>query len=91
MTDLELVERLDRLLALIQGQPLSRGWLDLSQASRYTSLSKSTLSRAILAGKLKASRTSGKILTRRTWIDQFLFYGHNKRLTLIERKALEDL
>lgn len=90
MNDPELVKRLDKLETLIQSQPLSRGWLGLSQAGRYTSLSKSTLSRAIQAGKLKASRTSGKILIRRTQLDQFIFYGHNKRLTLIERKTLED-
>lgn len=91
MTDLERIEaKLDRLEKLIQRQPISGGWLDLRRASHYSGLSKTTLSRAIQAGKLRASKTSGKILIRQTWLDKFLIFGSCRRLNFSERQQLED-
>ncbi len=47
-------------------------WLSLKDAKEYSSLSVSTLRRAIAKGELKASRKSGKILLKRNNIDKFL-------------------
>mgnify|MGYP001997152667 CR=1 FL=1 len=47
-------------------------WLDLSQTAKYTNLSRSTIRRSVTAGQLKASRKTGKLLFKRSDIDQWL-------------------
>ncbi len=47
-------------------------WLDIKKAIQYSSLSNSTLKRAIRRGNLKASKVSGKILIKSDWLDQYL-------------------
>lgn len=47
-------------------------WLSLTDASRYTNLSRATIRRNIAKGKIKCSRAVGKIMIRREDIDRFL-------------------
>ena len=47
-------------------------WLTLKEITLYTSLSESTIRRAIQKGELKVSKATGKLLFRRSWVDNFL-------------------
>lgn len=55
---------------------IKNGWMDLKDASEYSSLSKSTLNRSINRGLLKSSKITGKTLVKIEWIDRFL-EGHS--------------
>ena len=46
-------------------------WMCIKDIVKYTKLSESTIRRAIKKG-LKVSRRTGKLLCRRSWIDQWL-------------------
>lgn len=63
-------------------------WLDLKAAIEYSGLSRSTLKRAVYAGKLKCARgVVGKMMFRREWLDLFIL-GHSGRLSAVERTRL---
>ncbi len=47
-------------------------WMSLNEACEYSRLSPSTLRRAIQLSKIKVSKTTGKYLFKRIWIDAFL-------------------
>ena len=66
-----LMEWLDRIEKKIDGNPSNR-YLDIIEASAYTSLSVSTLRRYISKGELKCSRKLGKILFKESDIDRWL-------------------
>ena len=58
----------------IQAQLLKNNqdeWMCMKDVVKYTKLSDSTIRRAIKKG-LRVSRQTGKILCRRSWIDQWL-------------------
>ena len=63
------------------------GWLDIKQAVTYSACSKSTLLRVIHSGKLKSVKRGGKIRLKISWLDQWLLFGHSKRLTQIEKDS----
>ena len=65
------------------------GWLDLAGAVSYSSLSRSSLLRAVRSDRLKCSKENGKLMFRIRWIDQFLLFGHCNRLTPKQRTDLE--
>lgn len=47
-------------------------WLSLTDASRYTNLSRATIRKNIEKGKIKCNRSVGKIMIRRDELDRFL-------------------
>lgn len=61
----KIEQKLDRIL-------ISSKWLDIKKAVLFSSLSESTLKRAIRQGTLKASRTTGKILIKDEWLNNYL-------------------
>ena len=69
-----LMEWLDRIEKKIDGNPSNR-YLDIIEASSFTSLSVSTLRRYISRGELKCSRKLGKILFKASDIDRWLKNG----------------
>lgn len=70
----------------------NRQWFTVTLASEYSGLSERTLRRAILEGKLKASRTCsrGKYLIAKRNLDAFLMFGRC-RLSSIEKHQLEEI
>jgi len=50
----------------------SRKWLNIKQASQYTSVSESTLRRAVKSGTLRVSKVSGKLLFKIEDLDGWL-------------------
>ena len=51
---------------------VSKGWLDLTAASTYCSLSPSTIRRSIRSGQLKTSKSTGKLMFKIEWLDKWL-------------------
>ena len=47
-------------------------WLNLHDACNYTTLSRIKIRRACMAGELKVSRATGKLLFRKEWLDRWL-------------------
>ena len=72
MTEFAILEKLDRIEKLIAEGRMSDRWISLDEAVRYSGLSESTLRRAIRVGRLRASKSTGKLMFRTSWIDRFL-------------------
>ena len=56
-----ILEELREIKALIKNK-LNDRWMNLKELSNYTSLSDSTIRRAVSKGSLKVSRKTGKLL-----------------------------
>ena len=65
------VELLEEIRDLIQGK-ITNKWIDIKEVSGYTSVSKSTIRRAIRKGVLKASTSTGKLLFKVSDVDRWL-------------------
>lgn len=50
----------------------SGNWITVKNAARYSSVSESTIRRAVKRGELKVSRVTGKLLFKITDIDRWL-------------------
>ena len=64
-------EQLDRIEKKIDGK-YSNKFLDINQVAHLTSLSQSTIRRAIARGELKCSKKLGKLLFKLEWVDNWL-------------------
>ena len=64
-------EQLDRIEKKIDGK-YSNKFLDINQVAHLTSLSQSTIRRAIARGELKCSKKLGKLLFKVEWVDNWL-------------------
>ena len=72
--DITLNRMILKKINKIQAQLLKNNqdeWMCMKDVVKYTKLSDSTIRRAIKKG-LRVSRQTGKILCRRSWIDQWL-------------------
>ena len=68
---LPIIERLDKIETLLEDKTKDK-WVNLKQACDYTSLSISTLRRAVATGALKVSKVAGKLMFRKQWLDKWL-------------------
>ena len=66
-----IIERLDRIEKKLDGK-LSNRFLDINQVSEFTSVSASTIRRAIAKGELKCSKKLGKLLFQEDDIRRWL-------------------
>ncbi len=67
-----LLELLQEIRSLISNKPASDKWLDIGEAAKYCSVSRSTLRRHILLGSLSASKKTGKTLFKRSALENWL-------------------
>ena len=58
--------------AAAQGDHHPDDWLSRKEAAAYARRSVDTIDRAIKAGRLKATKTDGRVAIRRRWIDSYL-------------------
>ena len=72
MTEYRVVELLKEIKGLLTSKPKSDNWIDIKEASKYTSVSTTTLRRNVEEGKLKASKKLGKILFKQSDIEEWL-------------------
>jgi len=69
--EIRILELLNEIKSLIRGKVNER-WLTLKEVSEYTSLSESTLRRAIQKGVLKSSNKTGRLLFKVSSVDRWL-------------------
>ena len=69
--EIRIVELLNEIKTLILGKVNER-WLTLKEVSEYTSVSESTIRRAIKKGVLKASDKTGRLLFKVSDVDRWL-------------------
>ena len=69
--DYQIKGVLEELRTIVQTKS-SNGWMDINEVVHYTSLSESTIRRAVARGSLKVSRTTGKRLFKTEWVDKWL-------------------
>ena len=71
ITNQNLIERLDRIEKKLDGK-LSSRFIGINQVSAFTSVSTSTIRRAIAKGELKCSTKLGKLLFKESDIRKWL-------------------
>ena len=69
--EIRLIELLNEIKTLILGKVNER-WLKLKEVSDYTSISESTIRRAIVKGNLKSSKVTGRLLFKVSSVDRWL-------------------
>jgi len=69
--DYQIKGVLEELRTIVQTKSGNR-WMDINEVVHYTSLSESTIRRAVARGSLKVSQTTGKLLFRTEWLDKWL-------------------
>ena len=92
----EQIVELQNLVEQIVNKPnfqIQSPWLDLAQASEYSTISSAHLRRLVSTGKIRATRIDpsnkrSKLMFFRLDIDQFLSCGHNRRLSKSEKTEL---
>ena len=69
--EIRIVEMLNEIKTLILGK-INERWLTLKEVAEYTSVSESTIRRAIKKGVLKASDKTGRLLFKVSDVDRWL-------------------
>ena len=69
--EIRILELLNEIKSLIIGK-MNERWLTLKEVSEYTSLSESTIRRAIQKGVLKSSNKTGRLLFKVSSVDRWL-------------------
>jgi len=87
---IDILQRLNKLEQQVEQLTYVTPWLDIGEAARYTRLSESTLRRAINAGKLRVSDSTGKLLFQKRWLDAFLVFGRSK-LSQTQKRKLDEV
>ena len=72
MENNKLYKKLDEIKNLIVNHTSTDTWLDINQAKQYCSCSISTIRRNIDRGSLKASSKLGKLLFKKSDLDNWL-------------------
>ncbi len=69
--EIRTIELLNEIKSLILGKVNER-WLTIKEVCQYSSVSESTVRRAIRKGVLKASNSTGKLLFKVSSVDRWL-------------------
>ena len=69
--EIRILEILNEIKSLVKSGNTTK-WLSLSEVCNQTSLSKSSIRRAISTGQLKCSRKTGKLLFRVEDVERWL-------------------
>ena len=69
--EIRIIEMLNEMKDMIEGK-VSDKWLNIQDVCNYTSVSKSTIRRAVKRGTLKASHSTGKLLFKVSSVDNWL-------------------
>ncbi len=67
----QILEKLDRIERTISSDHQER-WINIKGVSTYSSLSIPKIRRAVAKGELKVSRSAGKLLFKKAWVDKWL-------------------
>ena len=67
-----VIELLQELKAIMLGNKKDDSWMDINKASKYCDVSCATLRRNVKANKLVASQETGKMLFKKSELEQWL-------------------
>ena len=70
--EIRIIEKLNQILKLLQGKASDDKYMDITQASEYSALSKTKIRNGCADGSLKYSRRHGKHLVKRSWLESWL-------------------
>ena len=66
-----LLEKLDVIKSILTGRTNDK-WLKIDEVCKYSSISDSTIRRAVRRGTLKASTSTGRLLFKKSNVDKWL-------------------
>ena len=66
-----LLEKLDEIKSILTGKTNDK-WLKIDEVCRYSSISDSTIRRAVRRGTLKVSTSTGRLLFKKSNVDKWL-------------------
>lgn len=66
-----LLEKLDEIKSILTGRTNDK-WLKIDEVCKYSSISDSTIRRAVRRGTLKASTSTGRLLFKKSNVDKWL-------------------
>jgi excisionase family DNA binding protein len=69
--EIRIMEMLTEMKEMIQGN-ISDKWMNMKDVCNYTSVSESTIRRAVKRGTLKSSKGTGRLLFKQSNIDNWL-------------------
>jgi len=72
MSEFRTIELLNEIKELLTTKESTDNWLDINDASKYTTVSMATLRRNVKDNKLKASTRLGKLLFKRSELENWL-------------------
>lgn len=71
--DEDLIKEIQNLKTLVKGtSKTSDQWMDMKSVCDFTSLSESSIRRAIADSKLRCSSATGKLLFKKQWVEDWL-------------------
>ena len=66
-----ILERLDKIEDTLSDR-IQDKWLNIKEASEYSSLSATRIRKAVVLGDLKVSKKAGRLLFKSEWIDKWI-------------------
>ena len=66
-----LLEKLDEIKSILTGRTNDK-WLKIDEVCKYSSISDSTIRRAVRRGTLKVSTSTGRLLFKKSNVDKWL-------------------
>ena len=72
MTEYRVIELLQELKSIMLGKKKDDSWMDINKASKYCDVSSATLRRNVESNRLKASKQTGKMLFKKSDLEDWL-------------------
>ena len=69
--EIRIIEMLEELKSLVITNHHNK-WMNINEICNYTSVSESTIRRAVRRGTLKASTSTGRLLFKKSNVDKWL-------------------
>ena len=70
--EIRVIELLEEIKTMIMGNQIQDKWMGINKASKYCDVSCATLRRNVKAQKLVASQETGKMLFKKSELEQWL-------------------
>ena len=67
-----VIELLQELKSIMLGKKKDDSWMDINKASKYCDVSSATLRRNVESNRLKASKQTGKMLFKKSDLEDWL-------------------
>ena len=72
VSESRVISLITDIKSLLTGREIEDEWMDIKKASKYCDIGPSTLRRNIKNGNLRASQVTGKLLFKRSKLEEWL-------------------